>query len=65
MTCEAWPMVDGCFLATQSETRTESRSTHLVFDCIVIIQQDSTLIVLQWKYDWIDVVDIAMAVGIA
>jgi hypothetical protein len=40
-------------------------STNLVFDCTDIIQQEPTLIALQWEYDWIDVVDMAMAVGIA
>jgi hypothetical protein len=35
-------MVDGCFVATQSETRLEP-STHLVFDCNDIIQHKSTL----------------------
>ena len=60
-------MADGRWFLSRDSVgdSNEEPSTHLVFDCIVIIQQDSTLIVLQWKYDWIDVVDIAMAVGIA
>ena len=60
-------MADGRWFLSRDSVRdsNEELSTHLVFDCIVIIQQESTLIVLQWKYDWIDVVDIAIAVGIA
>lgn len=40
----------------------EEPSTHLVFDCTDIIQKKSTSIAL---HVWIDVVDIAMVVGIA
>jgi hypothetical protein len=50
---------------TQSETRPERRQ--LIWSLIVLtsFSKKSTLIALQWEYDWIDVVDIAMAVWIA
>lgn len=55
-------MVDGDSVGDS----TGEPSTHLVLDCADIIpEQESTLIALQWEYNWIDMVDIAIAVGVA
>ena len=57
--------VQGRWLLGRASVRGSTRepSTHLVCDCTDIIHQESTLIALQWEYNRINEVDIAMAVG--
>jgi len=61
----SWRKVDGSMVALSRLDSTREPSTHLVFDCTDIIQRKllATLIVLQWEYDWMTW--LCMAVGIA